>query len=304
MGKPSPQSKSKVLLSFSRRLPTLKRWKNWLSTLPWRILMQQRNWKPLLLKKESAMPPKNKDYVCGRRARNFNELTVLSSVPAMAQHCCWWQKQRYLGNKTLHHVTIHGSCGSIAGVINFASSGMHAHQVVGAAKSHELLEFDFGYYDMGKVLTCREQSFESIIDDPSLILDKEFMLEQMFKVISDQVDPFTEYIEHMYEQKVTLSVTGVNNDDLFYDDLRFNLFYPLPADIVQSRHICHALRLSLPWHFLKSSETRRNQPIIILTAQEASTVWEIYRRLNGSLDSALKLVIALPNQFMHRQHSR
>jgi hypothetical protein len=173
-----------------------------------------------------------------------------------------------------------------------------------AAKSHELLEFDFGYYDMGKVLTCREQSFESIIDDPSLILDKEFMLEQMFKVISDQVDPFTEYIEHMYEQKVTLSVTGVNNDDLFYDDLRFNLFYPLPADIVQSRHICHALRLSLPWHFLKSSETRRNQPIIILTAQEASTVWEIYRRLNGSLDSALKLVIALRNQFMHRQHSR
>jgi hypothetical protein len=121
-----------------------------------------------------------------------------------------------------------------------------------AAKSHKLSEYDFGYYDMGKVLSCMERAFESIVDDLSLILDEEFMLEHMFKDISDQVDPFAEYIEHMYEQKVTLSVTdGANNVYLFYDDLRFNLFYASRADIMQTNHVCLSLAVVVAMAFLK-----------------------------------------------------
>ena len=120
-----------------------------------------------------------------------------------------------------------------------------------ATKSHELSEYDFGYYDMGKVLSCMERAFESIGDDPSLILDEEFMLEHMFKDISDQVDPFAIYIEHMYEQKVALSVTGANNDDLFYDNLRFNLFYASRADIMQTNHVCLSLAVVIAMAFLK-----------------------------------------------------
>jgi hypothetical protein len=90
-------------------------------------------------------------------------------------------------------------------------------------------------YDMGKVLTCMEmeRAFEAILDDPSLYLDEDFMLNTMFKDISDKVDPFAEYISHMYEQRVTLTVSGANNDDLYYNDLRAALFYPSRKDIMQ-----------------------------------------------------------------------
>ena len=101
-------------------------------------------------------------------------------------------------------------------------------------KTHELADYEFGYYDMGKLLTCMETAFEAILDDPSQFLDEDFMLNTMFKEISDQVDPFAEYISHMYEQKVTLTVTGANNDDLFYDDLHAALFYPSHRDIIQT----------------------------------------------------------------------
>jgi hypothetical protein len=44
-----------------------------------------------------------------------------------------------------------------------------------------------------------ERAFEAILDDPSLFLDEDFMLNTMFKDISDKVDPFAENISHMYD---------------------------------------------------------------------------------------------------------
>ena len=120
-----------------------------------------------------------------------------------------------------------------------------------AGKTHELADYDFGYYDMGKVLTCMETAFEAILDDPSLFLDEDFMLNTMFKEISDQVDPFAEYISHMYEQKVTLTVTGANNDDLYYDDLRATLFYPSRKDIIQTDGLATGLAVVVAAAFLK-----------------------------------------------------
>ena len=48
----------------------------------------------------------------------------------------------------------------------------------------------------------------------------------MFHDIADTVDPLHEYLELMFEQKVTVNIDGVNNDDLMLDLLRSALFYP------------------------------------------------------------------------------
>jgi hypothetical protein len=96
-----------------------------------------------------------------------------------------------------------------------------------------------------------ETAFEAILEDPTLFLDEDFMLNQMFKDISDTVDPFAEYISHMYEQKVTLTVSGVNNDDLFYDDLRAALFYPSRKDIMQTESLSTGLAVIVASSFLK-----------------------------------------------------
>ena len=114
-----------------------------------------------------------------------------------------------------------------------------------------MADYDFGYYGMGKLLTCMETAFEATLDDPSLFLDEDFMLNTMFKEISDQVDPFAEYISHMYEQKVTLTVTGANNDNLFYDDLRAALFYPSHKDIIQTDGLSTGLAVVVAAAFLK-----------------------------------------------------
>jgi hypothetical protein len=120
-----------------------------------------------------------------------------------------------------------------------------------AGKSHELGDYDFGYYDMSTVLDCMEDAFEAILDDPELFLDEDFMLNQIFSSISEKVDPFREYITHMYEQKVTLTVSGINNDDLFYDDLRAALFYPTREDIIQTNKFCLELAVEAATVFLK-----------------------------------------------------
>jgi hypothetical protein len=109
---------------------------------------------------------------------------------------------------------------------------------------------DFGYCDMCKVLTCMERAFGAILDDPSLFLDEDFMLNTMFKDILDKVDPFAENISHMYEQRVTLTVSGVNNDNLYYDDLRA-LFYPSCKDIMQTEGLSTGLAVHCCIGFLK-----------------------------------------------------
>jgi hypothetical protein len=71
-----------------------------------------------------------------------------------------------------------------------------------AGKSHELGEFNFGYYDMGKALDAMEKAFEQILDNGELIFDEDFMMNQMFVELSETIDPFKRYLEFMFEEKL------------------------------------------------------------------------------------------------------
>ena len=121
-----------------------------------------------------------------------------------------------------------------------------------AGKTHELKEFNFGYYDMGKALDLMETAFESILNDGSLIYDEAFMMDSIFAEISNTVDPFREYLTYMSEEKGGYRVNG-NQDDKFLpvDELRAALFYPSRADIMQTDDLCTELGVVCAMAFLK-----------------------------------------------------
>ena len=58
-----------------------------------------------------------------------------------------------------------------------------------AGKCHKLGKYDFGHYDMSSILTCLEDSFEAILDDPELFLDEDFMMDRMFEPITNKIPP-------------------------------------------------------------------------------------------------------------------
>ena len=70
-----------------------------------------------------------------------------------------------------------------------------------AGKTHELKDYNFGYYDMGKALDLMERAFESILNNGCLIYDQDFMMDSIFAKISKTVDPFREYLNYMWEEK-------------------------------------------------------------------------------------------------------
>jgi len=61
---------------------------------------------------------------------------------------------------------------------------------------------------MSTILTCLEQAFEAILDDSSLFLDEEFMMERMFEPITSKIPPLREYLEHIFEIKSAMNVSG------------------------------------------------------------------------------------------------
>ena len=79
---------------------------------------------------------------------------------------------------------------------------------------------------MSKVLTCMETAFKHILEDPKLFINEVFMMKPMFHNITDTLGPLCEYLEHIFEQKVTFNIDSVNNNDLMLDLLHSVLFYP------------------------------------------------------------------------------
>ena len=71
-----------------------------------------------------------------------------------------------------------------------------------------------------------------------LFIDEVFMMKQMFHNITDTVGPLCEYLEHIFEQKVTFNIDSVNNNDLMLDLLHSVLFYPTLPDIFQTYDFC------------------------------------------------------------------
>ena len=108
-----------------------------------------------------------------------------------------------------------------------------------AGNSKDLGNYDFSYYDMGKLLDIMEDRFEEISKKGELLLDEDFMMD-MFLEIAEKVDPFATYLEFMFTEKQNRSVGGTNSEDgrvLPYDELRAELFYPARADIRQTNII-------------------------------------------------------------------
>ena len=91
---------------------------------------------------------------------------------------------------------------------------------------------------MSTVLTCMESSFHEILDEPSLFLDEEFMMDKLFGNIIDKVPPLREYLEHMFEERVSLDIHGKKSDSVLLDLLRALLFYPTQAYIAKTNDFC------------------------------------------------------------------
>jgi hypothetical protein len=69
-----------------------------------------------------------------------------------------------------------------------------------AGNSTDLGNYDFIYYDIGKLLDIMENWFEEISKKGELLLNESFMM-HMFLEIADQVDPFATYLEFMFTEK-------------------------------------------------------------------------------------------------------
>jgi hypothetical protein len=121
-----------------------------------------------------------------------------------------------------------------------------------AGKTHELKDYNFGYYDMGKALDLMERAFKSILNNGCLIYDQDFMMDSIFAKISKTVDPFREYLNYMWEEKGGYRVDG-NQDDkvLQVDELRAALFHHSRADIMQTDDLCSELGVVCAMAFLK-----------------------------------------------------
>ena len=121
-----------------------------------------------------------------------------------------------------------------------------------AGKTETLLDYDFGYYDMGKALDIMESAFMEIIDDPSKFLDEDFMM-GLFSEISDKVDPFKAYLEYMFEEKFGNVVENTKSEDdkvLPYDLIRAAVFYPDRDDIRKTDDLCRELAVTAASAFL------------------------------------------------------
>jgi hypothetical protein len=80
-----------------------------------------------------------------------------------------------------------------------------------------------------------EEAFEKIANNGEMMLDKEFMM-NIFEPIVDQVEPFVEYLEFIFENKDrhALGSREKGNKWLPFDELHAELFFPTRNNIHQT----------------------------------------------------------------------
>lgn len=81
---------------------------------------------------------------------------------------------------------------------------------------------------MGTILDFMEECFEGIVVDGMLMLDESYMMD-MSSSFADKVDPFKNYLDFMFTQKLSKRVNGsksIEDKVLPFDMLRVELFYP------------------------------------------------------------------------------
>jgi hypothetical protein len=73
---------------------------------------------------------------------------------------------------------------------------------------------------MGRTVDLMEEAFEKFANDGEMMLDEEFMM-NIFEPIVDQVEPFAEYLEFIFENKEGYALGLRDKDDkwLPFDEL-------------------------------------------------------------------------------------
>ena len=116
-----------------------------------------------------------------------------------------------------------------------------------AGNTEDLSEFEFGVLDMGIVVDLLEKAMISVSEDGELLLDEDFMM-NIFSDIGDCVDPFADYITHLFEEKQSNGVSGSRRKEdkvLPFDLLRAELFYPTRAENRQTHDMCCRLAVEI-----------------------------------------------------------
>jgi hypothetical protein len=95
---------------------------------------------------------------------------------------------------------------------------------------------------MRRTVDLMEEAYEKIANDGEMMLDEEFMM-NIFGPIVDQVEPFAEYLEFMYENKEghALGSREKAGKWLPFDELHAELFFPTRNYIRQTHSIACCL---------------------------------------------------------------
>jgi hypothetical protein len=94
-----------------------------------------------------------------------------------------------------------------------------------AGNSHLLAEYDWSERSMGRAADLLEKALESIVDDATLIRNEEFMY-GIFWELMEELPPFKEFLEYMYESKAMAAVGSSSADVLPLNSLWEELFHP------------------------------------------------------------------------------
>ena len=100
---------------------------------------------------------------------------------------------------------------------------------------------------MGIVVDLIEKAMISVSEDGELLLDEDFMM-NIFSDKEDCVDPFADYITHLFEEKQSNGVSGSRRKEdkvLPFDLLRAELFYPTRAENRQTHDMCCRLAVEI-----------------------------------------------------------
>jgi hypothetical protein len=91
---------------------------------------------------------------------------------------------------------------------------------------------------MGRTVDLMEEAFEKIANDGEMMLDKEFMM-NIFEPIADQVEPFAEYLEFIFENKEGHALGSREKVDkwLPFDELHAELLFPTQNYACQTHSI-------------------------------------------------------------------
>ena len=89
-------------------------------------------------------------------------------------------------------------------------------------KTHEWNKHEWGVVELGRAFDAWYDAFVELKDHPEKFLERDFMM-SIFSSIKHDLRPFEEYLDHMFENKLTASIGG---KDVLLSKLLDELFDP------------------------------------------------------------------------------